>query len=149
MIQVTRSFGATLAVAFAVLGTPSGPLVARQGGPAIAPPNQSVPVVENVPLVPFDAVPNLFKITPDTNFGEVMSVAVSSKGNIVVLNHPGTATAGPLYGNATTQIWEFDATGKFLRDIGKGVYGLGYAHSVRFDRYDNLWVVDKGTNAVV
>ena len=29
------------------------------------------------------------------------------------------------------------------------MYGLGYAHAVRFDRYDNLWVVDKGTNAVV
>jgi hypothetical protein len=146
---VTRFFGATLAVAFALLGTASGPLVARQGGPPVAPPNQSVPIVENVPLIPFDVVPNLFKITPDMNFGEVLSVAVNSKGNIVVLNHPGTATAGPLYGNATTQMWEFDANGKFLREIGKGVYGLGYAHSVRFDKYDNLWVVDKGTNAVV
>jgi sugar lactone lactonase YvrE len=44
---------------------------------------------------------------------------------------------------------EFDQTGKFIREIGKGVYALGYAHSVRFDRYDNLWVVDKGTNSVM
>jgi hypothetical protein len=76
-------------------------------------------------------------------------VAVNSKGTIVVLNHPGSAASGPLYGNATTQLLEFDSTGKLVGEIGKGVYGLGYAHSVRFDKYDNLWVVDKGTNAVM
>jgi len=81
--------------------------------------------------------------------GEVLSVAVNSKGTMVVLNHPGSATSGPLYGNATTQLFEFDSNGKFVRELGKGVYGLGYAHSVRFDKYDNLWVVDKGTNTVI
>ena len=29
------------------------------------------------------------------------------------------------------------------------VYGLGYGHSIRYDRYDNLWIVDKGTDAVI
>ena len=83
------------------------------------------------------------------NLGEVLGVAVNSKGQIVVLNHPGSATSGPIYGNASTQLLQFDQTGKFVREIGKGVYGLGYAHSVRFDKYDNLWVVDKGVNTVV
>ena len=76
-------------------------------------------------------------------------MAVNSKGHIIVLNHPGTATAGPVYGNATTQIFEFDADGKYLREIGHGVYGLAYAHSVRFDKYDNLWVVDKAAMSVI
>ena len=68
----------------------------------------------------------------------------------MVLNHPGSPTSGPLYGNASTQLLEFDlSTGKFVREIGKGVYGLGYGHGIRFDKYDNLWVVDKGTNAAV
>src|SRR4029078_5469765 len=75
--------------------------------------------------------------------------AVNSKGTIVVLNHPGSATSGPLYGNATTQLLEFDSTGKLIRALGKGVSGLGYAHGVRFDKYDNLWVVDKGTHAAM
>jgi hypothetical protein len=79
----------------------------------------------------------------------VLGVAVNSKGTIVVLNHPGTANGGPLYGNATTQLLEFDSTGKYVGEIGKGVYGLGYAHGVRFDKYDNLWVVDKGTNSAM
>jgi sugar lactone lactonase YvrE len=103
----------------------------------------------NVPKIPFDAAGDFLKYSPDMNLGEVLGVAVNSKGRIVVLNHPGSATSGPLYGNASTQLLEFDQTGKFVREIGKGVYGLGYSHSVRFDKYDNLWVVDKGTNAVV
>jgi sugar lactone lactonase YvrE len=110
---------------------------------------QQAPDNRNVPIIPFDSATDFLKITPDMNFGEVLGVAVNSKGTIVVLNHPGSATAGPLYGNATTQLWEFDRTGKFVREIGKGVYGLGYAHAVRFDKYDNLWVVDKGTNAAM
>src|SRR5439155_23136435 len=103
----------------------------------------------NVPVIPFDSQTDFLKISADQNLGEVLGIAVNSKGHVVVLNHPGSANAGPLYGNSSTQILEFDQTGKFVREIGKGVYGLGYSHSVRFDRYDNLWVVDKGTNAVM
>jgi NHL repeat-containing protein len=138
-------------VAVTVVGTTWVSLIAQRGGGGtpVVPPSQAVPQVDNVPLIPFDSVPSFLKVTPDMNFGEVLSVAVNSKGNIVVLNHPGTATSGPLYGNATTQLWEFDSTGKFVREIGKGVYGLGYGHSVRFDKYDNLWFVDKGTNSVI
>ncbi|HTD45534.1 MAG TPA: hypothetical protein VK687_15205, partial [Bryobacteraceae bacterium] len=101
------------------------------------------------PLIPFDPDPNFLKLNYQMNLGEVLAVAVNSKGTVVVLNHPGSATSGPLYGNATTQLLEFDSTGKFVRELGKGVYGLGYAHGVRFDKYDNLWVVDKGTHAVM
>src|ERR1700724_1103406 len=103
----------------------------------------------SVPTLPFESVPSPLKYSADQNLGEVLSVAVNSKGHIVVLNHPGTATAGPVYGNATTQIFEFDADGKLIREIGHGVYGLAYAHSVRFDKYDNLWVVDKAAMSVI
>ena len=102
-----------------------------------------------VPTIPFESAIDFLKLSPDMNLGEVLGVAVNSKGHVVVLNHQGSAAAGPLYGDASTQILEFDQTGKFVREIGKGVYGIGYSHSVRFDKYDNLWVVDKGTNAVV
>jgi hypothetical protein len=104
---------------------------------------------EAPPKIPFESDLNFLKLNPDMNLGEVLGVAVNSKGTVVVLNHPGSATSGPLYGNATTQLLEFDSTGKFMREVGHGVYGLGYAHSVRFDKYDNLWVVDKGTHSVM
>ena len=102
----------------------------------------------SVPTIPFESSTDFLKYSPDMNFGEVLGVAVNSKGHVVVLNHQGS-TSAPLYGNASTQILEFDQAGKFVREIGRNVYGLGYSHSVRFARYDNLWVVDKGTNAVV
>ena len=101
------------------------------------------------PKIPFESDLNFLKLNYQLNLGEVLGVAVNSKGTVVVLNHPGSSTSGPLYGNATTQLLEFDSTGKFVRELGKGVYGLGYAHSVRFDKYDNLWVVDKGTHAAM
>lgn len=110
---------------------------------------QTPPVQQNPPVLAFDVQYDFLKVGPDMNFGEVLGVAVNSKGTVVVLNHPGSATTGPIYGNATTQLWEFDKTGKFVREIGKGVYGLAYSHAVRYDKYDNLWVVDKATNAVV
>ena len=111
--------------------------------------SQTPPQSTSPPAIPFDSSIDFLKYSPDMNLGEVLAVAVNSKGHVVVLNHPGSATSGPLYGNASTQLLEFDQAGKFVREIGKGVYGLGYSHSVRFDKYDNLWVVDKGTNAVV
>jgi len=146
--------GFAFGVLVAILGMTSVTVFSQRETPAPAPPplqapNQDVPILDNVPTIPFESNTNFFKISSDQNFGEVLSIAVNSKGNIVVLNHPGTASSGPLYGNATTQLWEFDSSGKFLREIGKGVYGLGYAHSVRFDKYDNLWAVDKGTNSVM
>jgi hypothetical protein len=107
-------------------------------------------VVDNraAALIPFETV-DFIQLKKGQNLGEVLGVAVNSKGHVVILNHPGSATTGPLYGNATTEILEFDGKGKFVREIGHGVYALGYSHSVRFDRHDNLWVVDKGTDSVI
>jgi hypothetical protein len=136
---------------FLVLGVVAAALVAIRPVhlPASAAQAQPPAPAADVPLIPFDSSADFLKYSPDMNLGEVLGIAVNSKGRVVVLNHPGSASSGPLYGNASTQLLEFDASGKFVREIGKGVYGLGYAHSVRFDRYDNLWVVDKGTNAVI
>ena len=89
------------------------------------------PQTTSVPTIPFDSAIDFLKYSPDMNLGEVLGVAVNSKGQILVLNHPGSANAGPMYGNSSTQLLLFDQAGKFLREIGKGVYGLGYSHSVR------------------
>jgi hypothetical protein len=102
-----------------------------------------------VPVIPFDSIPGYFKYSPDMNLGEVLGVAVNSKGHVLMINHPGSGTTGPLYGNASTQLLEFDEAGKFVREVGRGVYGLGYAHGARYDKYDNLWIVDKGTHTVM
>ena len=102
-----------------------------------------------VPVIPFDSQLDFLKYSPDMNLGEILGIAVNSKGHIVLANHPGSGTSGPLYGNASTSLLEFDQAGKFVREVGKNVYGLGYTHAVRFDKYDNLWAVDKGTHSVM
>jgi len=127
-------------IATVLFGLLAAPAFAQEAPPA--------PGIQNTPKIPFDSVPFL-KLTPDRNLGEVLAVAVNSKGHVVVLNHPGSAGTGPVFGESTTQIMEFDEKGNYVREIGRGVYGLAYAHSVRFDRYDNLWVVDKATMSVM
>ena len=106
-------------------------------------------VAQSPPKIPFESNPEPLKLPADMNFGEVLGITLNSKGHVVVLNHPGSSAVGPLYGNATTQLLEFDEAGKYLHEVGRNVYGLGYAHSVRFDKYDNLWVVDKGTMSIM
>src|SRR5712691_689879 len=64
-----------------------------------------------VPEIPFDSVPNFFKLPADINFGEAAGVAVNSKGHIFVYTRSNSAT-GSAYGGAASQILEFDQTGK-------------------------------------
>jgi DNA-binding beta-propeller fold protein YncE len=36
-----------------------------------------------------------------------------------------------------------------LREIGKGLYGFTFAHTVRIDKDDNIWCVDEGSNMII
>ncbi len=47
-----------------------------------------------------------------------------------------------------SRLFQFDQTGKFVREIGQGTYSMKYAQNVRVDPQDNVWVVDAGTNTV-
>jgi len=87
------------------------------------------------------------KITPDRNLGEVLAVAVHSKACRGSQSPGDFVDRGPVYGNATT--YSIRRKGNFVREIAHGVYGLAYAHSVRFDKYDNLWIVDKAAMSVI
>jgi hypothetical protein len=101
-----------------------------------------------VPEIPFDSVPNFLKLPADMNFGEVSGIAVNSKGEIAVYTRSNSA-GGPAYGATASQLLLFDKTGKFLREVGKGLYAWSYAHAVRFDKDDNLWAIDKGSDMIV
>ena len=103
---------------------------------------------QSVPEIPFDADINFLKLPAGMNLGEASGVAVNSKGEIAVFTRSNSA-GGPAYGATASQILLFDKTGKFLREVGKGLYAWSYAHTVRFDRDDNLWAVDKGSDMIV
>jgi DNA-binding beta-propeller fold protein YncE len=99
------------------------------------------------PEIPFESVPNLLKLPPDLYLGEVPGVAVNSKGHIFVFTR-GNST-GPAYGASAAQLLEFDRDGKFLREIGHNLYAWSFAHMVRIDKEDNIWVTDKGSDMVI
>jgi hypothetical protein len=93
---------------------------------------------ENVPEIPFTSVPNFFKLPPDLYFGEGIGIATNSKGHVFVYTRSGD-----------TRLFEFDQNGTYVRELGQGLYGLEFAHTVRVDREDNIWTVDEGTNMVI
>src|SRR5258705_10827924 len=99
------------------------------------------------PNIPFESPAEPLKLPADMHFGELTGVAVNSKGNVFALSRGNTS--GPAYAAAATQLLEFDRDGKFLREIGKGLYAWSYGHTVRIDPQDNIWVTDKGSDMVV
>src|SRR5262249_51735142 len=101
---------------------------------------------QDVPVIPFQGSDPL-KLPKDLYLGEVTGVAVNSKGHILVLSRGNTT--GPAYAAAATQLLEFDRNGKFVREIGKHLYAWSFAHTVRVDRGDNIWVTDKGSDMVI
>jgi DNA-binding beta-propeller fold protein YncE len=89
----------------------------------------------SAPEISFDTVPNLLQLPPDLYLGEVAGVDVNSQGHIFVFTR-----------STQTRLFEFDAKGKFVREIGKDLYGFSFAHVVRIDKNDNIWCVDEGAN---
>ena len=101
----------------------------------------------SVPEIKFQSVPNFLKLPADLYLGEVAGVAVNSKRHIFVFSRG--STTGPAYGAAAAQLLEFDPDGKFLREIGHNLYAWSYAHTVKVDEDDNIWVTDKGSDMVI
>jgi hypothetical protein len=102
---------------------------------------------QSAPEIKVRADINFLKLPPDLYLGEASGVAVNSKGHIFVLSR-GNST-GPAYGATAAQLLEFDANGKYLREIGHNLYAWAFAHAVRVDKQDNIWVTDKGSDMIV
>src|ERR1700751_2702534 len=88
------------------------------------------------PEIPFDGNVNCLNPPADMNVGEVSGVAVNSKGDVAIFTRSNSA-GGPAYGATASQVLLFDRTGKFVREIGKGLYAWSYAHAIRYDKADN------------
>src|SRR6202790_3629019 len=103
---------------------------------------------QTVPEIPFDSVPDFLKLPPGVNFGEVPGVAVNSKGHVFVFTRSNSAS-GPAYAPTAAQLLEFGPNGEFVGEVGKGLYAWSFAHSVRIDKDDNIWAIDKGSDMIV
>jgi DNA-binding beta-propeller fold protein YncE len=103
---------------------------------------------QSAPEIQFDSVPNYPNLPKGFNFGEVPGVAVNSKGHVFVFTRSNSA-GGPAYAPTAAQLLEFDQNGNFVGEIGKGLYAWAFAHSVRIDKDDNIWAIDKGSDMIV
>lgn len=106
-----------------------------------------------VPELAFDTNADFLRTPPDTFVGEVGGVGANSKGQLFVYTRTGHpyATLGDnrtFYRNGS-RLFQFDANGKFVRELGQDVYGFNAAIGLRIDPQDNVWTIDAGANQVV
>jgi len=102
----------------------------------------------SAPDIPFD-VADVIKMPPDLYLGEVAGVAVNSKGHIFVYTRTGGAESSSIMDGRAAQLFEFGPDGTFIKEIGKNLYSKAWAHAVRIDRQDNIWIVDNGSDEIV
>jgi hypothetical protein len=105
------------------------------------------------PEIKFDSVPNPIQLPAGLYLGEVAGVATNSKGDIFVYTRTGhpTVTIGTMrpFAHGGSRMFQFDRTGKYVREIGKDTYGFMAAAQVRIDPADNIWAVDEMSNMVM
>jgi 6-bladed beta-propeller protein len=101
---------------------------------------------QNTPQIPYDAVALPLMPTGHT-IGETVGVALNSKKHLFVYTRSGNV--GPARGAQAAELFEFDETGKFVKEWGPNAYGFSFAHAIRFDKDDNLFVIDEGSNMVM
>jgi streptogramin lyase len=108
---------------------------------------------QNAPDLAYDANADLLKLPDAIHMGEAAGVGTNSKGHIFVYTRTGAAHAtlgtSRTFYKAGSRLLEFDPTGKFVREIGVGVYGFNSAQALRIDPQDNIWVVDQGSTQVI
>ncbi len=108
---------------------------------------------KDAPEIKFDSVPNALQLPAGVYLGEVAGVATNSHGNIFVYTRTGhpTITIGTArpFAHGGSRLFEFDPTGRYIREIGKDSYGFMFAAQVRIDPADNIWVVDQMTEMVM
>src|SRR3984893_5779933 len=108
---------------------------------------------QTAPEIAFDAVANPLTMPDDIYLGEVGGVATNSKGDVFVYTrtgHPTISLGGArAFAHGGSRLFQFDRTGKFVREIGQGLYGFLYAQQVRVDPQDNVWIVDQMSSMVI
>ena len=100
-----------------------------------------------VPELKYTAQAEFLKLPDNLYLGEVSGVATNSQGHVFVFSRG--STSGPAYAAAAAQLLEFGADGAFIREIGHNLYAWSFAHTVKVDRDDNVWAMDKGSDMVI
>ena len=84
---------------------------------------------------------------PGNTVGQTMGVALNSKGHMFLYTR--TDPQGIARGGKAAKLWEFDQNYKFVKEWGPNNYAESFAHMVRVDKDDNVWIVDEGSGMIV
>src|ERR1700757_2937053 len=107
----------------------------------------------SIPEIAYDSAADPLKLPDNIHLGEVAGVATNSKGDVFVYTRTGhpTITIGTArpFAHGGSRLFQFDKTGKFVREIGQDSYGFLVAQQVRIDPQDNIWVVDQMSSMVI
>lgn len=106
----------------------------------------------SVPEIRFDSV-DLLQTPGNIFLGEVAGVASNSEGDIFVYTRTGhptisLGTSRP-FAHGGSRLFQFDKTGKYVREIGKDSYAMEVAEQVRVDPQDNVWTVDQMSSMII
>src|SRR5215471_2109609 len=98
----------------------------------------SIPLVAQfaVPEIRFESIEPL-KFPDNIHLGEAAGVATNSRGDVFVYTRTGhptvsIGTARP-FAHGGSRVFQFDKSGKFVREIAKDSYGLMFAQQARVD----------------
>jgi hypothetical protein len=84
---------------------------------------------------------------PGYTMGQTVGVTLNSKGHMFVYSR--TNPQGISRGGQAAMLFEFDQNYKFVKEWGPHNYAESFAHAVRVDKHDNVWIVDEGSGMVV
>ena len=107
----------------------------------------------SIPELPFDSNADLLKFPADVHMGEAAGVATNSRGDIFLYTRTGNPNivigTSRAVSHGGSRLFQFDRTGKFVREVGTGAYGFLQAQQVRVDPQDNVWIVDQMSTQVI
>jgi DNA-binding beta-propeller fold protein YncE len=89
----------------------------------------------------------LYLSIPGQTMGQTVGVSKNSKGHLFVYSR--TGPGGMARGGTAAMLFEFDENNKFVKQWGPNNYAASFAHSVRVDKYDNVWMLDEGSSMLV
>ena len=83
---------------------------------------------------------------PGHTIGETEGVAKNKAGHLFVYSR--TGFGGSSRGGGAARLFEFDQKLKYVKEWLPDSYGASFAHAVRVDPEQNVWIVDEGSNTV-
>jgi hypothetical protein len=89
----------------------------------------------------------LHLIVPGYTMGQTVGVALNSGDHLFVYSR--TNPQGIARGGKAAMLWEFDQRFQFVREWGPNNYAESFAHAVRVDAHDDIWIVDEGSGMIV